>query len=91
MERRISHITYQDFSALVPARIKSVLLPVGTMEAHGCTNLGTDITIPEYLCSQSQSRADVDLQRWRRRTRFRCRSGKKICRFGRRISCKLHR
>ena len=51
MERRISHITYQDFSALVPARIKSALLPVGTMEAHGCTNLGTDITIPEYLCS----------------------------------------
>ncbi len=52
MERKISQITYQDFSSLVPSQIKSALLPIGTMEAHGCTNIGTDITIPEYISSR---------------------------------------
>ena len=52
MERKIERLTFRDFAELVPSQIDTVLLPVGTMEAHGCTNLGTDITIPEFLCER---------------------------------------
>ncbi len=56
MDRKILNITYQDFSSLVPEKIDTVLLPIGTIEAHGCTNLGTDVTIPEYICENLAER-----------------------------------
>ncbi len=52
MERHIENLTFSEFAELVPEKIDTVLLPVGTMEAHGCTNLGTDITIPEFICER---------------------------------------
>jgi len=52
MDRQIKNLTHHDFSKIVPKKIDAVLLPIGTIEAHGCTNLGTDITIPEFLCEK---------------------------------------
>ncbi|RKZ29990.1 hypothetical protein DRQ33_08280 [bacterium] len=51
MERRIEKMNHREFRNLVPEKIDTCFLPIGTMEAHGCTNLGTDITIPEFICS----------------------------------------
>ena len=50
--RRIADLTWQVFSELVPSRIDRVLVPVGTMEAHGVLPLGTDVWIPERLAER---------------------------------------
>jgi len=49
---RFDDLTWQEFARRVPAETATVLLPVGTIEAHGVTPLGTDNLIPEYLCRQ---------------------------------------
>jgi len=49
MNRFMADLTYQDFKSLVPSEIDTVILPVGTIEAHCCTNLGTDVTIPDFI------------------------------------------
>jgi creatinine amidohydrolase len=43
-------LNWQEFGRRVPSECDSVLLPVGTIEAHGVTPLATDNIIPEYLC-----------------------------------------
>ena len=48
--KRFDHMNWQEFGRVVPRSIDRVLLPVGTLEAHGVTPLGTDNIIPEYLC-----------------------------------------
>ena len=48
-ERRLSRINWMEFAELVPRRIHTLLLPVGTLEAHGVTSLGTDNEIPLRL------------------------------------------
>lgn len=45
-------LNWQEFGKLVPNQTDRVLLPVGTIEAHGVTPLATDNIIPEYICSQ---------------------------------------
>jgi creatinine amidohydrolase len=45
-------LNWQEFGRQVPAQVDRVLLPVGTLEAHGVTPLATDNIIPEYLCEQ---------------------------------------
>jgi creatinine amidohydrolase len=45
-------LNWQEFGKLVPAETDRVLLPVGTIEAHGVTPLATDNLIPEYLCEK---------------------------------------
>jgi creatinine amidohydrolase len=45
-------LTWQEFGQRVPRDTDRVLLPVGTLEAHGVTPLGTDNIIPEYLFEQ---------------------------------------
>lgn len=52
MERRMLYINHMDFGRLVPDRISTVLVPVGTIEAHGITPLGTDVIIPEAMASR---------------------------------------
>jgi creatinine amidohydrolase len=49
---RFDELTWQEFGQAVPAQTTSVLLPVGTIEAHGVTPLGTDNLIPDHLCRQ---------------------------------------
>lgn len=41
-----------EFRELVPKKVGTVLLPVGTIEAHGVTNLGTDVSIPVFICEK---------------------------------------
>lgn len=50
--RRMAELTWQEFKAVVPEKTAAVLLPVGTVEAHGVTGLGTDNTIPEAIASR---------------------------------------
>jgi creatinine amidohydrolase len=47
--RRIDELNWQEFSRLVPKCADLALLPVGTVEAHGVTGLGTDNQIPESI------------------------------------------
>lgn len=48
MERRIFHLNWSEVKELRKS-IDKVILPVGTIEAHGLTSLGTDAAIPERL------------------------------------------
>ena len=48
-ERRLSRINWIEFAEVVPHEAHTLLLPVGTLEAHGVTSLGTDNLIPERL------------------------------------------
>jgi len=49
MERQIFRLTWQQVQSLVPAQIDTVILPVGTIEAHGVACVGTDCVIPEDI------------------------------------------
>ncbi len=51
MERRLQNLTWMKVQSLVPATIDTIILPVGTIEAHGSTCLGTDAYIPESLAN----------------------------------------
>ena len=45
-EREMERINWMEFRELVPAKIRTVLLPTGTLEPHGVINNGADITAP---------------------------------------------
>jgi creatinine amidohydrolase len=49
MERRMQYMNWIDFRKLIPERIKTVIFPLGTIEAHGIIPLGTDNIIPEHI------------------------------------------
>ena len=49
---KLEEMNWMEFRDLVPKKINTVLLPVGTIEAHGVTNLGTDVTIPLFICEK---------------------------------------
>jgi creatinine amidohydrolase len=59
MERRLGYLNHRELKDLVPGRIDTVLLPVGTVEAHGVIPLGTDILIPEALCDRLCEQLDA--------------------------------
>lgn len=44
--REIDELNWMEFKQLVSQRIQTVLIPTGTVEAHGVTHNGTDNTIP---------------------------------------------
>ena len=44
--REMNDINWMEFRELVPNKIQTVLLPTGTLEAHGVTNNGADNTAP---------------------------------------------
>jgi creatinine amidohydrolase len=48
-ERRLDRINWMEFAEIVPRHVNTALLPVGTLEAHGVTSLGTDNEIPTRL------------------------------------------
>lgn len=50
--RNFGELNWQEFAARVPAETNRVLLPVGTIEAHGVTPLATDNIIPEFICGE---------------------------------------
>jgi len=49
MERQLQRLNWLKVRDLVPAKIDTILLPVGTTEAHGSACLGTDNFIPESI------------------------------------------
>jgi creatinine amidohydrolase len=49
MERRLARMSWLEMGERVPRSIYTLLLPVGTLEAHGITSLGTDNEIPTRL------------------------------------------
>lgn len=52
MERRIGSLNHLEFRKMVEGGIDTVLIPVGTIEAHGITPLGTDVIIPEAMAER---------------------------------------
>ena len=48
-ERRLARLNGMEMGMEVPRKIRTLLLPVGTLEAHGITSLGTDNEIPTRL------------------------------------------
>ncbi len=49
MERRLQYLNHREHKKIVPEKIDTVIVPVGTIEAHGVTPLGTDNIIPEAM------------------------------------------
>jgi creatinine amidohydrolase len=49
MERQLQRLSWLKVRELVPSTIDTILLPVGTVEAHGSACLGTDNFIPEAI------------------------------------------
>ena len=47
--RRMDYYCWEAFAQVVPAKVDTVLLAVGTQEAHGAIANGTDALIPERL------------------------------------------
>ena len=52
MPFKLENMNWIEFRELVPDKIDTVILPVGTIEAHGVTNLGTDVTIPVFIAEK---------------------------------------
>lgn len=57
--RRIDELTWLEFRELVPERTRAVLLPVGTLEAHGVTALGTDSILATALAERIAERVNA--------------------------------
>ncbi len=50
--RSMVELNWMEVSELVPSRIQTVLLSVGTLEAHGITANGADILVPDSLAGR---------------------------------------
>ena len=59
MSLHVSDLTWEQFRERVPARTDLVIVPVGTVEAHGAIPLGTDTLIPEAMSDELASRFDA--------------------------------
>lgn len=58
---KLKELRWQQFRELVPAEYDAVVIPIGTIEAHGAIPLGTDIYIPEYLAGRLAAQLDLVL------------------------------
>jgi creatinine amidohydrolase len=59
MEREIQRLTWTGVKNLVPDKINTILLPIGTVEAHGAAALGTDNLIPEKIARLQAERLNA--------------------------------
>ena len=57
--RELGDLNWMEFRDLVPARISTVLLPTGTMEAHGAINNGADSVAPLAIARQMAPRVNA--------------------------------
>ncbi len=57
--RDLDALNWMDFDRLVPEKISTVLLPVGTLEAHGVVNNGADNTVPAAMARDLAPRVDA--------------------------------
>lgn len=57
--RDLERITWMEFKEVVPAKVPTVLLPIGSLEAHGVTANGTDILAPVAMARDIASRVNA--------------------------------
>jgi creatinine amidohydrolase len=57
--REMDRINWMEFREVVPARIKTVLLPTGTLEPHGVANNGADNTAPLAIARRIAQRTNA--------------------------------
>src|SRR5947209_12390092 len=57
--REMERINWMEFAEWVPSRIQTVLLPLGTLEAHGATANGTDIIAPVAIARAIAERVNA--------------------------------
>ena len=57
--REMERINWMEFREVVPARVKTVLLPTGTLEPHGVINNGADNTAPTALARRIAPRVNA--------------------------------
>jgi len=57
--REMERINWMEFREWVPAKIDMVLLPLGTIEAHGVTANGTDIIAPVAMAKEIAPRVNA--------------------------------
>jgi creatinine amidohydrolase len=57
--REMERINWLEFGEWVPAKIDTVLLPLGTVEAHGVTANGTDIIAPVAMAKEIAPRVNA--------------------------------
>ena len=58
-ERRLARLNWMEVGEWVPREIDTVLVPVGTLEAHGILSLGTDNEIPSRLSDAIAARLNA--------------------------------
>lgn len=59
MSDRLNDLSWEQFRDRVPAKTDLVVVPVGTIEAHGAMALGTDTIIPEALATDLAPRFEA--------------------------------
>ncbi|MCA1643751.1 MAG: creatininase family protein [Acidobacteria bacterium] len=57
--REMERVNWMEFREHVPARIRTVLLPTGTLEPHGVINNGADITAPVAMARRIAPRVNA--------------------------------
>jgi len=57
--REMERINWMEFREVVPAQIRTVLLPTGTLEPHGVVNNGADNTAPTAIARQIARRVNA--------------------------------
>ncbi len=57
--REMERITWIEFREWVPARINTILLPLGTLEPHGVAPNGTDILAPVAMAREIAPRVNA--------------------------------
>jgi creatinine amidohydrolase len=57
--REMERINWIEFGEFVPGKIRTVLLPLGTLEAHGVAANGTDVIAPVAMARSIAARLDA--------------------------------
>jgi creatinine amidohydrolase len=57
--RELDRLNWMEFRELVPAKVTTVLLPLGTMEPHGVTANGADILAPVAIAREIAPRVNA--------------------------------
>ena len=57
--REMERITWIEFREWVPAKINTILLPLGTLEPHGVAPNGTDILAPVTMAREIAPRVNA--------------------------------
>jgi len=57
--REMNLMCWQEFGELVPARVRTVLVPFGSLEPHGVIPSGTDNLAPEAMARDIAARVDA--------------------------------